>query len=132
MKGLVNAQGVLESVFPAAQLASENTTGKTVVDVPEGFPETKAWNGTAFVDKAPPAPRLMNWQIIALFTTAEKLLIYGSDVAEVRALVAELLVMPTPLALDSSYHVQGTALLLGLELITAPRAAMILAGQPPA
>lgn len=95
--------------------------------------EAMAARGYSFAGGAwvPAPPELMPDEIFALYTPAEQIAICGSAIPEVRTLVSRLGMQRAPLSVASSWHQQGTALLQGLGLLTAARAARVLAGLPP-
>lgn len=76
------------------------------------------------------SPRLTPDEIFNLFTGAEKTAILTSGIAQVTGLVLALRFQDR-VALDSTFHSQGVALLAGLGFLTAERAAQVLAGSPP-
>jgi len=97
----------------------------------------------------PAAPRLTPFQVLNLFTIAERAaarrlidarfpeghpkagdLIDPAGVVQV--LLDSLIAAQDPIALDSSYHLGGVAMLQQFGILTAARAARVLAGLPPA
>lgn len=117
--------------------------GWTEVPVPAEWPETIEWRQGAFVPKV---RALWPEQILALYTVAQRgrarrmltavhppgHVMAGQLIdpdASVQALLDALLAHRDPVPLDSSWHIQGTALMRGLGVIESDaEAARILAG----
>ncbi|WP_194745716.1 hypothetical protein [Thermaurantiacus tibetensis] len=106
--------------------------GEAAAEIPasaEGGDPLTEWQPASrtFMD----VPRLDADGIYGLFTAEERAAILTCGVPQVIGLVLALRFMRRPIRASDPLHVQGVALLQGLGLITAERAAQILAFQPP-